>query len=453
MGRETTNPRRTNNVKLPRKIIKSDWIKHSVAIETRYTRAAVAARKSGRSAYDDDRKTTDPIKNRANSVVCAYTLDLHNYYRSIIKKKNMISPFIRNLRYLVLDALYLGTTTRLVNDCGVPLSNVYVCSNEIEFRGHMNSFTGRLVDYLLTLDPNDVMFDVLFLDFCGNLSKENLEALELLFKKRLLDVVGILAITLSYRNGNRSAAYNREHTFGGLMKLKALALKYGYYIGLSEPVENVKHGMCTYVCKFLDFKDAMHHREGFNLDGENLGPDNWVNRSVPNLPKIINNDEQQVEEMVINEQEDEVDEQEDEEVEEQELEHDQDEEQEPVDFSIGDDVSVLLTGLLNFSGFRHCHMDGKIISIDQSKFYDIYEVHLTSINDTIRVHYDRLAKVRGATMGRMWKEGDYVQVDDNNSGEWWEASIMSYNARTKLYKIEWAGYGNTAEVSADKIRE
>jgi hypothetical protein len=453
MGRGTTNQRRrTNNVKLPRKIIKSDWIQHSVAIETRYTRAAVAARKSGKSAYDDDRKTTDPIKNRANSVVCAYTLDLHNYYRSIIKMKNMIRPFIRNMRYLVLDALYLGTTTRLVNDCGVPLSNIYVCSNEIEFRGHINSFTGRLVDYLLTLDPNDVKFDVLFLDFCGNLSKENLEALELLFKKRLLDVVGILAITLSYRNGNKSAAYNREHTFGGLMKLKALALKYGYYIGLSEPVENVKHGMCTYVCKFLDFEDAMHHREGFNLDGENLGPDNWVNRSVPILHKIINNDEQQVEEMDHRENEEqqveEMDHRENEEVDEQE---DEEVEEQQTDFQVGDDVSVRLTGLLNFSGFRHCHMDGKIISIDQSKFNDIYEVHLLSINDTIRVHYDRLTKVRGATMGRMWKEGDYVQIYDG--AEWWEASIMSYNARTKLYTIEWAGYGNTAEVSADKIRK
>jgi hypothetical protein len=470
-----------------RKRIKLDWMKNNVAIETRYTEAAATARTTGaNNLYNHENKAKDEVKDLANTVLCSFAADLQKYFQSILR-----SEIIADMRYLVLDGLYLGTTTRLVKECGAALSNVYICSKEIEFRSgndhnKINSYTGRLVDYLRTLERDQVVFHVLYLDFCGNFSKENYQAVELLFEKQLLAALGIIAITLSYRFGTKSTAYNRQHTFGGLMKFKALALKHGYYIGTSEPVENVKHGMCTYVCKFLNFKEACDHKSGFNLDDRNLGPDNWANRNIniqqrdkctgdgeyhdrddyeenENYDEDEENyededeDDYEDDENYDDDDEDEDDprkhprHQDDDHYEEKDENYDDDDVQKT--YRVGDDVSVRLTGLLNFSGFRNCHMDGKIVAASERLFHSLYEVHLHSINHTVRVHRDRLAQVRSADIGRKWKKGDSVQVNDEIAGEWWEASILSYNAKTKLYKIEWAGYGNTADVSADQIRE
>lgn len=505
MGRGNHLKIRRGDANLPPKkrisVIEPDWVRNSVSMKTRYTQSAVSARKKGKQSYDDDLKVDDPIKSLANSFLCAKARDLQEYYKSIIPCKDEADAAIGRMRYLTLDSLYLGTTTRFVKDCGVSLSQIYICSEEIEFEGDgrnkKNSYTGKLNDYLRSISRSDVIFDVVYLDFCGNLSKENMDAVELLFKKRLLDVVGIFAITLSYRCGNKTTSYNREHTFGGILSVVDLAKKYGYHLGNIDPVENVPHGMSTYVCKFIEIKRALDHKEGLNLDGNRYGPDNWVLRTVPNLPvideeRVIRNDsvvvhkdeepvicddeeemcdddesdEEDDDQFVINDgdeneegpylmsdgDDDEVGLSEREEDVEEEDDVEDDEEEIPVEFVVGDDVSVCLTGLMSFSGFRHCHMDGKILSIDRSKFRDMYVIYLPNIKDTIKVHIDRLSKVRGGSVDCKWEQGDSVQVEET-PGEWWEATIVGYNAKKKVYKIEWETYGNIVEMPADKIRQ
>lgn len=477
--------------------VKSGWISNKVDVQTRYTKAAAVARRSGKITYDDNSKVNDPVKNMANSYLCAKTLDLHNYYKSLYPKERQQEALdtIRQLRYLTLDGLYLGTTTRLAKDCGVPLSNIHVCSDEIEFKGDgrssKNSYTGQLTDYLRSISREDVIFDVVFLDFCGNLSKNNMEAVELLFKKRLLEAVGIFAITLSYRNGPQASSYNREHSFGGMLRVEEIAKRYGYYIGNTDPVENVSYGMCTYVCKFMEIKNALDHCTGLILDQNNLGPDNWVRRSVPNLPPLFlhsseqkrmeqkheddtiqnHNDQSQKKVMKQESQQNGGVHEEvqimdlDEEVQIIDLDDDEFCDKDLCDrkgdykvdkngkvvFQVGDSVSVRLTGLLTFSGYRHCYMDGKIIAIDDSNFYDLYEVKLKHIDDSIRVHYDRLGKVRGADVNREWKPGDRVQVFEKDG--WWEANVLSFDPLSKLYRIQWIGYGTICEVPITKIRK
>lgn len=439
-------------------VVNSGWTTNSVNIQTRYTKAAIIARQNGKTSYDDNFKVNDPIKILANSYLCAKTLDLHNYYKSLFSQDSQQDALeaIRDMRYLTLDGLYLGTTTRLTKDCGAPLSQIHICSDEIEFRGEGNTYTGQLTDYLRSISPEDGLFDVVFLDFCGNLSKNNMEAVELLFQKRLLDVVGIFAITLSNRNGPYSSSYHHEHSFGGLVRVVEIAKKHGYFIGNTDPVENVSHGMCTYICKFMDTMNALDYSTGLVLDQNNLGSDNWVLRSVPNLHFLANdlsessknytresNDIiqnirdfcQEIKDLCQNDGqlEERMDVSNDQNLfvqEENQFEQTKDKHGKVV-FKVGDMVTVRLTKLPTFDGYSSCHMDGQIMDIDDSRFL----VKLKHIDDTVKVRYDRLGKVRGADVNREWKPGDHVQVFEKDG--WWEAEVLSYDPNTKLYRIRW----------------
>lgn len=91
--------------------------------------------------------------------------------------------------------------TKIVTGCPIRPEQIDVCSSQVEFDGvgrdEKNSFTGYLSQFLKNRLALDYVYDVVVLDFSGSWSKENRKCVEMIFRKKLIDTLGIFVVTLA----------------------------------------------------------------------------------------------------------------------------------------------------------------------------------------------------------------------------------------------------------------
>ena len=232
------------------------WIKTKVGLRTRLIRR--------RSGYKDNVKQIDNVKQHANVLLCKKTANLQRYWRSVTS-----DGLLPDMRYLVLDSLHLGTTTHLVEKCGVKLRDIDICSDGIEF--DRQGYTGKLSTFLA---KSSKTYDVVYFDFCGLLTtEENMLSVERLFSRGMLETASVFAITFATRS-SKKIGYFHENTFGAFIKVQQIAMKYGYHFGDTETVHNKK--VSTYLSRCIHVKDALKKNGGINLDEQGRSPDRWV---------------------------------------------------------------------------------------------------------------------------------------------------------------------------------
>lgn len=86
-------------------------------------------------------------------------------------------------------------------------------------------------------------------------------------------------------------------------------------------------------------------------------------------------------------------------------------------------------------------------------------MNLHGLNQTIRTHADNLTTLRvrervNSLKKSDWALGEHVQVFDDSTKIWWEATIVGKISNEK-YSIEheWITYGRTKTVHFNKIRK
>jgi hypothetical protein len=266
------------------RVQRNRWIKHRHLSPHLRTRLIVG----GGSRYNNDLKQSDPVKRAANALFVRKVAEFQAYYTSLACPG--AAP--KRVRSLVLDGVHLCTTTALAAPDSlesapltVSLEDIDVCSNDVEFTPLLagkNFYTGNLSDFLATKPCfGGRRYNAVYLDFCGRLLEggENLRAVKMLFERRLLKMAGIIAFTFSISGGPERREYYHETTFGGLMQMQQIAAANGYYLGNVDVLPNTKHHMCTYVCKFINVKDALHKKTGLRCDAQGRAADEWVLRA------------------------------------------------------------------------------------------------------------------------------------------------------------------------------
>lgn len=262
------------------------WVNnHEVQIRTRFTKKAQEKRERKKEGYyQDSSKADDVIKQMFNRNIGVFTQDLQKYYREILGENQQAREVNRNMQFLVLDSIFLGTTTKLVTVSGINTSQIDICSREVEFcgpgRDETNSYTGELRDFLKTRNAEDYTYDVVVFDFCGSWSAKHKEAVELLFKKKLIDTVGVFAITLSYRNGKKSLDYMHQNVIEGKNDIRRIAYENGYDLGWFVRLQNKSDQVCSYIWKCIERKDAMHYQKGIQYDKSGFAADHWCDTPV-----------------------------------------------------------------------------------------------------------------------------------------------------------------------------
>jgi hypothetical protein len=115
---------------------------------------------------------------------------------------------------LVLDGLHLGSTTALVEQGLVPLSNIDIVSKTVKMRpksstvetGHL--YSGLLSDFLTKeLPVHSRRYECIAMDFNGGWpgeKRENIRCVQAAFMNNAFMDVSSLAVTCSYRNGPNS---------------------------------------------------------------------------------------------------------------------------------------------------------------------------------------------------------------------------------------------------------
>ncbi len=115
-----------------------------------------------------------------------------------------------------------------------------------------------------------------YLDFCGHLRGENLEALELLFSRNLLESLSILAITVSYRRNRGQHGYYMQLIDEAENEVGNCAQRHGYQLGTKLMIRNAPFGMVTFVWKVMRPATALHYQYGFLERKDGYGVSDWL---------------------------------------------------------------------------------------------------------------------------------------------------------------------------------
>lgn len=237
---------------------------------TRYTDATAKRRARSKSKYDHAQKRQEQTKRTFNQKVGAAVTDVCDYLAQLVSAPDALK---REMNFLVLDGLYLCTTEALVA-AGIPLSNIYICSRELECRGVTNFYSGELGDYLRLLHRRGICFSGAILDFCGTYALDQRASTEYLIDNHMLDAVSFMAITICKRvNTRKNTLFHQEPLMAHQAVCRRL-LDADYSLGNISLLENTR--VMTYIYKLLDIYDSMHIKTGYRLDAQGRAPDYWV---------------------------------------------------------------------------------------------------------------------------------------------------------------------------------
>ena len=230
--------------------------------------------------FNDNKKAHDKIKIEYNRRNCVMLEDLDRFIGRIVSDASF--------RCLVIDALFLKTTTALVESKFVRLSDIDIVSNSIAFckqTARLKTgalFSGPLSDFLHNAPipkTEEERYDVLVLDFCGA-SHVHLDCLSLLFEKLMIADLAVGSITFSYRAGpNQNNKYTKQEKIDATNVMFAMAVENGYSIRFYEELE--EGTMFSLFFKIIHNVGALSNNGGF-LQTKDKGKEdasNWLNKS------------------------------------------------------------------------------------------------------------------------------------------------------------------------------
>jgi hypothetical protein len=188
--------------------------------------------------FQDYEKLFDEFKRSYNKNNCTMTMDLQDFFNCIVSDAEF--------RCLVIDALYLSSSTALFDKCGIQLRDIDIVSKTVEFApvppkggreggrgqrvcGHLH--TGDLYDFLLDLpipDSEAERYDVFVLDFCGSGSK-NLNCFDIMCEKLLIADMAVGSITLCSRT-NYKVGFTKQEKIDAANYMHSKAVECGYSI-------------------------------------------------------------------------------------------------------------------------------------------------------------------------------------------------------------------------------
>jgi hypothetical protein len=250
------------------------WMTTSLKIRTRIKPGA-------KHDFQDYAKLFDEFKRLYNKNNCCIAMDLQNFFTCIVSDAEF--------RCLVIDALYLSSSTALFENCGIQLRDIDIVSKTVEFapaltggKGgrHGRLHTGGLYDFLLDLpipDSEAERYDILVLDFCGSGSK-NLNCFDILCEKLLIADMAVGSITLCARGG-RALSFTKEEKIEAANYMHSKAVECGYSIRFYGELEYKT--MFSLFFKMIHNVGSLDKHGGFKAvasrKGKAMDASNWLN--------------------------------------------------------------------------------------------------------------------------------------------------------------------------------
>ncbi|MBX9637226.1 MAG: hypothetical protein K2Q45_06715 [Nitrosomonas sp.] len=244
---------------------RSDWITTPLGICTRI-------KPGTKHDFQDYAKLFDLFKKSYNKKNCAMAMDLKTFFNTIVSDVKF--------RCLVIDALYLSSSSALFEEAGILLKDMDIVSKTIEFKpppkggrcGQLH--TGDLYEFLLDLpipDSEEERYDVVVLDFCGAGSK-NLNCFDILCEKLLIADAAVGSITLSARGG-RKLEYMKQEKLEAQNYMITKAMENGYSIRFYGELEYQQ--MFSLFFKMIHNFGSLHPQGGFKTKDKDAS--NWLN--------------------------------------------------------------------------------------------------------------------------------------------------------------------------------
>lgn len=252
------------------------WITTSLGIRTRIKPGA-------KHDFQDYEKLFDEFKRSYNKNNCCAAMDLQDFFNCIVSDAEF--------RCLVIDALYLSSSTALFEQCGIQLRDIDIVSKTVEFAppkggrgglvGHLH--TGDLYNFLLDLpipDTEAERYDVFVLDFCGSASK-NLNCFDIMCEKLLIADMAVGSITLCARGG-RTLDYTKQEKLEAANYMHSKAVECGYSIRFYGELEYKT--MFSLFFKMIHNVGSLDKHGGFKASlpaaggkGKAMDASNWLN--------------------------------------------------------------------------------------------------------------------------------------------------------------------------------
>lgn len=252
------------------------WITTSLGIRTRIKPGA-------KHDFQDYEKLFDEFKKSYNKNNCTMAMDLQEFFNCIVSDAEF--------RCLVIDALYLSSSTALFEKCGIQLRDIDIVSKTVEFapaltggRRGRKAFgrlhTGDLYDFLLDLpipDSEAERYDILVLDFCGSGSK-NLNCFDILCEKLLIADMAVGSITLCSRT-NYKVGFTKQEKIDAANYMHSKAVECGYSIRFYGELEYKT--MFSLFFKMIHNVGSLDKVGGFKAvasgKGKAMDASNWLN--------------------------------------------------------------------------------------------------------------------------------------------------------------------------------
>ena len=264
----------------------SNWVLTKIGVKTRSLkevkkRSSPNELQKVQDKYKDESKIQDPKKIEFNDYVCAIYYALLTYWTAI-------DPDAK-LRAFVVDGLYLGTTTRLVKDCGMDLADIDVVSRSVEFDSEAgpNFYTSEVATFFNNKKRETVghsKYDLVIFDITGSWpgkKRTQYKVVETIFKKDLLEDISFLEITLCFRNGAERLGHMSEIFGRAVQDIQKIAASTGYTVNIDVYKTN---GIMFYLFfRVIHMKRAMSHNGG--IEGVNdTYATHWFSQHTEGLP-------------------------------------------------------------------------------------------------------------------------------------------------------------------------